>query len=290
MTISSTDAAKEVMNDLRERRKNPLLVPGRPTGLKKFDKLVGGIQHDDFIVLGAETGAGKSVFAGYLAVKLAEQFYEEGKGKVVRIVHGEMTIKSFQQRIAAWLSEVPIRNIQTGNVTDLEMGKVYDNLLYVAKLPIEYIQDPTTFEETEEFIRQDGNCGFWIIDHLQVHPVRDNLSPLDARGAHQITKDFFRLAKNVCPGMGLSQLTNEIAKRPDHWPTKADLYGGKMIQANSSKVWLLYDRFVYERDSWEKDRGMPRVVYLICDKNRHGDVGSEKLRFEPSTLGISEAL
>jgi replicative DNA helicase len=290
MTRSSESASEAVVTALRDRRANPRDVWGIPLGLPRLDKLTGGIHRNDFIVLGAETGAGKSVFAGRTALKVADYFRREGKGKVVRVVHAEMTVEDFQARLISSLSQVPIRQIQSGHVTDEEMGKVNKAALLLADMPIEYLEDPNSFRETEEFIRADGNCGFFIVDHLQVHPIDGGLSPMDARGAHELTKGFYRIAKSVAPGMGLSQLTNEVSKREDHRPNKGDLYGGKMIQANSSKILLLFDPWVYETHfQWEKKGDQERVIYIFCDKNRFGGVGGDKLMFEPSTLAISEA-
>lgn len=277
--MTSFTVAKSSMAKLKARRENPTELAGYSWGFDTLDYLTGGIQ-PGLTVLGAETGCGKSLWAGQVTVTAAEQL--KPLDKVVRVVHCEMTAEQFQDRLAAQIAGVSERNMRTGHVTDDEYKRVHEAQLQVAALNIEYLQDPKNVEETIEFIQRGGDCGWWLVDHAQAHNTdASGMSSLDYRALGQLGAALGKVGNRI-PGLLLSQLVNDVGKREDHRPHKDDLFGGKALQQPASLILLMYRPDVYQEPDEDKSLE-PKTTHLYIAKNRWtSDVGDAKMMFIPS--------
>ena len=278
--LTSLSVAQASMARLKARRENPSELSGYSWGLPTLDYLTGGIQAG-LTVLGAETGAGKSLLGGQIALTVAGQLKELMAGKVCRIVHCEMTPAQFQDRLVAQLSGVSERQMRTGKVSDAEYKRIYDAQKRLGALQFEYLEDPKGVEETIEFISRGGNCGWFLVDHAQAHNTdRQGMSPLDFRALGELANALGKIANRI-PGMLLSQLVNDVGKREDHRPHKDDLFGGKALQQPASLILLLYRPDVYLEPSEDK-AFEPKTAHLYIGKNRWtSDVGDCKMLWVP---------
>lgn len=289
MTTTSEDVSRAYMEDVKVQRTHPGQLLGYSWGYSWLDRKTKGLRKGVLAMVGADTGVGKSLFLGDIVRKLAQECVEEGLGKVIRVVHAEMTLKEFQARMISAMTGIPKERIDDGLISEEEYGRVSRAAMALAKLPIEYLESPTSIEETINFITKDDRCAVFCIDHMQAHDIgRGNLSPLDFQGAAALAKEFYTIARNVCPGIVLTQLSNDVAKREDHRPNKGDIYGGKMMQAFASLILLLYVPTQYEQRS-ESEQNEPETMWVILDKNRHGGIGQKKFTRFPDTLRMEEA-
>ena len=84
------------------------------------------------------------------------------------------------------------------------------------------------------------------------------------------------LAKElVVPVIALSQLNRNTENRTEKRPTLGDLRDSGSIEQDADQVWFIYRDEIYNPNS--QDKGMAEV---IIGKNRHGSVGTAKLRFD----------
>lgn len=291
MKLSSLDASKEVMRRLNQRREHPNEVPGIPWGLPTLDKMSGGILPGEFTLIGADSNAGKSLFLGQIVLTSAKWLKQNAPGKVVRAIHNEMAARAFQQRLIVTISGVDDKKIRSGYLTKAEYAAVSQAAHMLSELPIEYLVDSRSLQQTTDFILEGNNCALWCVDHMQVHPLGyGSYDSQDARGVGKLAEEFQRLAASSdIPGIALTQLTNEVAKREDHRPTKGDIFGGKMAQANCSNILLLFPPSMYTEKPEYSGHRDPTPVYVTMDKSREGDLGTVKTIRDPVKGTLDEA-
>ena len=97
------------------------MVPleGVTTGLPRLDNLTLGYKPGDLIILGAQTGHGKTAFALNTAMAVCL----DGMRPLL-YVNTEMSRKQITYRWGSILSQVPLQKIRTGSITDAELSQV----------------------------------------------------------------------------------------------------------------------------------------------------------------------
>lgn len=103
-------------------------LEGVTTGIPKLDELTLGYKPGDLIILGAQTGHGKTAYA--LNAALASYY---NSNHPVLYVNTEMSRKQIAYRWAAILSDIPINRIRTGNLRDEEIQTVTNALASFAQ-------------------------------------------------------------------------------------------------------------------------------------------------------------
>jgi replicative DNA helicase len=92
-------------------------LEGVPTGIHKLDLMTLGSKPGDLIVLGAQTGHGKTAYA----LNNAKAVCIDG-GKNMLYVNTEMSEKQLEYRWGAILAGVPLQQIREGSVTDAQLN------------------------------------------------------------------------------------------------------------------------------------------------------------------------
>lgn len=105
----------------QEEAKNPGEAPleGVPTGLKKLDNLTMGYKPGDLIIMGAQTGHGKTAFALNTASAVCVD-----DNKPLFYVNTEMSKKQVSYRMAAILSQLELQKIRAGALSNEEINQV----------------------------------------------------------------------------------------------------------------------------------------------------------------------
>lgn len=83
------------------------------TGIEPFDEASGGISpYDEFMILSARLGVGKSAILHFIALSMAKQ------GEIVGLYSGEMTEDEVGSRIDTWLTHVRNFDLTRGRLAD----------------------------------------------------------------------------------------------------------------------------------------------------------------------------
>lgn len=121
---------------------------GIPTGIYRFDRLIGGLMPKEFGVVAGVTGVGKT------AALVGFGVHAWLKGHDVMIVSGEMSKDSLEFRLDSYLTSIPGMRFRTAELTDDDYKrwdstiKLYratqENILYVAaytrRFTVEHIE------------------------------------------------------------------------------------------------------------------------------------------------------
>lgn len=290
MNITAAQAGEKQKLRFNARAADPKEVWGIPWGIGKLDHITHGIQRretlqgqkvgdNDLVVLVADTGVGKSSFAGWVAQNVAEHFKNHEPEREVRIVTLEMSAEQFQDRMASAKSGVPLHRIQTGMYLSQAQKEAYHTAVgELAELPIRYIDEVQNLAELGNSVSKSVEgmrCGFWILDHLHLAPGASNAE--NGVGAlNEVVVGLTKLAVNVAPGMVLSQMNKDALRRVDKRPQKGDVRNNSSLSNAATVILGLFREDVYTQIAVEeRPKILPAELAIL--KNRNGPMGMLEL-------------
>ncbi|HJU15609.1 MAG TPA: replicative DNA helicase [Stellaceae bacterium] len=291
---------------------------GVATGFVDLDKKLGGLHPSDLIVLAGRPGMGKTSFATNIAFNAASR-YKPGRaadgrvfaedGAVVGFFSLEMSAEQLATRILAEESGVSSDRIRRGDVAREDFDKFVQASQRLAAMPL-YIDDTPALSvaalrtRARRLMRQQG-LGMIVVDYLQLmRPTRESRGPENrVQEISEITRGLKALAKELdIPVLAISQLSRAVESREDKRPMLADLRESGSIEQDADVVIFIFRQEYYEsreptrhadedeakfndryqkwRENLERIHGLGEVIVA---KQRHGPVGTIKLRFDAET-------
>ncbi len=269
------DVMPQVLEDIRMLAERGEDVLGAPSGFKDLDKLLGGFQKSDLIILAARPGMGKTSFALNVALHAAKN-----RRLRVAIFSLEMSREQLVQRLLSQEARI--------NSHDLRQGKIYsqeawDRLMAAAatlqSCPI-YIDDTaalTPFELRTKARRLYAEHGMdlLIVDYMQLmHSGRRSENRVQE--ISYISRTMKQLARELrVPLIALSQLSRQVENRADKRPVLSDLRESGSIEQDADVVLFIYRPGRNEEESEEHN-----IAQIIVAKHRHGPTGVVSLFFD----------
>jgi replicative DNA helicase len=258
-------------------------ITGLPTGLDATDKHFSGWQPTDFIVIGADSGMGKTALAMEFLLAPARE------GKAVGMFSMEMSVQQLAIRGTAVESDFHMNQLMR---TGFEKQEYFATLLgYVDKMkdyPI-YIDDKPALTVPEmkrkaRAMKRKNNIQLLVIDFLQMFSgdkeVRINVGEA-ARECKNLAKEL-----NI-PVIGLSQISREVRKSKYFIPKKFHLKEASAIEEAADIIGMLYRPSYYgfeyasSPELYDDVLGLQgsENAVLMVEKNRNGSLGNVGLQY-----------
>jgi len=278
--ISSGDLAIET------DRKNKLIrnlggVTGIESGFSDIDKLIGGWQKNDLIILAARPSMGKT--------SLATQFLMNPsitKGKATAIFSLEMSNEQLYTRMKSQLSGIELYKFTKYGLNEHEVASC-DSMckgLYNAPIYFDDCGGMTIFDLKNKArkLKRDKGIELLIIDYLQLITTTKKSNNREQEVA-QISRELKTIAKEleiaiIC----LSQMSRQVESRGDKKPIMSDLRESGSIEQDADLVMFIYRPEYYgimQDASGNSTEG--KAAIMIC-KNRNGSTGEVILDWIPS--------
>ena len=263
----------DVQAQIMSRRENRGALSGVATGIPGLDKLTGGLQRSDLIILAARPGMGKTAFALNLALHAAMQ-----NNVPVGFFSLEMPDEQLTHRILGNRARIDSMRIRDGDLNDDElqtivstMSKLYDDS------PI-FIDDSSSLTVLElrgkaRRMNLEHSIGLLFIDYLQ---LMNSSRRHDNRVQEitEITRFLKALARELnIPVVACAQLSRAAEENRD--PRLSDLRESGSIEQDADVVIFLYKP---DRDD-ERVAGQPVNLRLKVAKHRNGPTGDLDLQF-----------
>ena len=261
---------------LDEMRKNRDKILGIPTGFVDLDRMTGGLNNSDLIILAARPAMGKTAFALNLALNAANI-----SNKNVLIFSLEMPAQQLYQRLLAMESEIGQGKIKMGNLTEDEwarmafsMGNLSSKNIFVADLPNTNVLEIRSYARK---MKSNDKLDLIVIDYLQlINGTRVSRGEFNRQ---QEVSDISRALKGLArelnvPIIALSQLSRSVEQRMDKRPMLSDLRESGAIEQDADIV-----AFFYREDYYIPETENKGISELIIGKHRNGAVGTIKLLF-----------
>jgi len=229
--------------------------------------LGGGFRKGQLVVVAARPGLGKSVLSTDFARKAAIQDSERSI-----IFTLEMSEEEVLQRITAAEARVPLRAIQTRNVTRQQLAAAAEAGARVSGSPLTIDYAPgCTLEHIRSQLRwlsREDPAKLAVVDYLQImrapkHQRRD-------QELGMVTQELKAMAGEF--GLTivlLSQLNRDSQKRTDKRPQISELRDSGAIESDADVVIL-----IHREDAYEAETPRAGEAELIVAKNRGGPQGT----------------
>jgi len=204
---------------LYEHRGEPL---GIPTGFVDLDKLLGGLQRSDLIIVASRPGIGKSSLMLSVALSAARKFHQR-----VAIFTLEMSSEQLVQRMVSAETGIDSQRLRLGELRDDEWplfvqasSALSDSLIYLDDTPsISALQLRTKARR----LHAEHGLDLILVDYLQ-------LMTGEARAENRVQEISYisRALKGLArelnlPVMAASQLSRSVEQRSDKRPVLSDL-------------------------------------------------------------------
>src|SRR3974390_951029 len=120
-------------------------LSGLATGLKDLDRMMGGLQKSDLVVLAGRPGMGKTALATNLAYNIAKVWeggvrpdgrIESTNGGIVGFFSLEMSAQQLATRIIAEQSEIPSYRIRRGEIDPTDFDRIAETAREIESLPL----------------------------------------------------------------------------------------------------------------------------------------------------------
>ena len=269
---SISDVLDRFFDQLDYLQQNRGEVVGVPTGFTDLDKLTGGLQRSDLLILAARPSMGKTAFALGMAHGAAVQH-----GKKVGVFSLEMSAEQLVQRLLSTETGVDSHRLRLGRIDDGEWDRISRAFGRLAEAQI-YIDDSANASVMDvrskaRRLQAEQGLDLIIVDYLQLMSGRrtDNR----VQEISEISRGLKGLARELnIPVVALSQLSRAVETRADHRPMLSDLRESGSIEQDADIV-----MFIYRDDKYDENSEKKGIAEIILAKHRNGPVGSVNLRF-----------
>ena len=254
-------------------------VNGIKSGYKVLDKTLGGFMRQDLIVLAARPSMGKSTMAINLLLNTAF----EGQAKTA-FFNLEMSEIQVSDRLVAVHTAIPMNTVKSASLTDEQWCKISKAASELAASSIKLYDRKLTLNsikaECKKLKIKEG-LDIVFIDYLQLIDS-EKRSENRNQDISRITRSLKLMAKELdITLILLSQLSRAPEQRNDHRPMLADLRESGSIEQDADVVMFLYRDEYYHKDSESKG-----IMECIVAKNRNGEVGTARLKWQPEVQRI----
>ena len=249
-------------------------VVGVPTGLSDLDKLLGGMQRSDMIVMAGRPGMGKTSLALSIALQAARRIQ-----KRVAIFSLEMSDEQLVQRLISAETGIDSQRLRLGDIKEDEWPTFIQATNLLASTSV-FIDDTPAISALElrskaRRLHAEHGLDLLIVDYLQLMRG-DSRSENRQQEISYISRSIKALARELnIPVLALSQLSRQVESRHDKRPILSDLRESGSIEQDADVV-----LFIYRDDVYNPDTEFPNLAELIVSKHRSGPTGVFSVYFK----------
>ena len=297
VSMCDGDVIGEVLHKFEQLQSNPEAFKGIPTGFRRLDQMMNGLQKTDLLVLAARPGMGKTSFAMNLVENAGINY-----GKTCAVFSLEMPRQQIVQRLLCSYAKVHMGKALKGQLSQDEWKKIIlaSDKLRKSKIYVDDSSSVTPAEILSKCRRLKsvaGSLDLVMIDYIQL--MRGGSSTVAGSENRQqeiasITRDLKIMAKELeVPIIALSQLRRIQSNEP----TLSDLRESGAIEQDADIVMFIHRP---EAIATAQDIAAGKVVKgaadLIIAKHRNGEQGRVPMHFigeytkfvDSDTQGMSE--
>jgi len=231
------DKLQATLDHAEKVRSGQPVDQGLPTGFGGLDEYTNGLKPGQMVIIAARPGVGKST----LAVDIMRHTAID-RGEPTLIFSLEMSEQEVRNRILSAEATIRAKDINSGNLSDNEMGKLSETINRIRNAPVFIDDSPenTMLEimaKTKLMVKKHG-IKLVVIDYLQLLK-----SGTKSESRQQEVSDFSRqiklLAKSCrIPIIAISQLNRGVEKRENSRPKASDLRESGSLEQDADIVLL----------------------------------------------------
>jgi len=246
---------------------------GVPTGFTDLDRLLGGLQPSDFLIVAGRPGSGKTAFM-LSAAKNAAQTHK----KHVAIFSLEMSNEQLVQRLISQETGIDSQRLRSGKLQE-EEWPVFTHAIEVLSDTVIFLDDtpsltPMQLRTKCRRLHLEFQLDLVLVDYLQLMSSGTR-SENRVQEVSYISRNMKVLARELnVPVLAAAQLSRAIEQRQEKEPQLSDLRESGSLEQDSDIV-----MFIHRPELYEKDTMLKNVAQIKIAKHRNGPVGTVELVF-----------
>ncbi|MCS6993640.1 MAG: replicative DNA helicase [Anaerolineales bacterium] len=255
-------------------------VVGVPTGFIDLDRMTGGLQPSDLLIVAGRPGQGKTAWMLTVANNAALLHK-----KRVAIFSLEMSNEQVVQRLIAQNTGIDSQKLRTGKLSPEDLD-LFNHAIEVLGDTRIYLDDtpsltPLQLRTKARRLHLEFGLDLIILDYLQLM-TSETRSDNRVQEVSYISRSLKQLARELnVPLLAAAQLSRAVEQRADKEPQLSDLRESGSLEQDADIVMFIY------RD--EKDPAMQNVTHLKVAKHRNGPVGQIDLIFRNNLTKFENA-
>jgi replicative DNA helicase len=288
-------------------------LSGTATGLTDLDRMLGGLQPSDLIIIAGRPGMGKTALATNIAFNVAKAHefrlkpdggHETVNGGIVGFFSLEMSAEQLATRIISEQSGVPSYKIRRGDISEAEFHRVAEAARDMQTVPF-YIDQTGGISIAQltaraRRLKRQRGLDVLVVDYLQLLSASRTRSDNRVQELTEITTGLKALAKELnVPILALSQLSRQVESRDDKRPQLSDLRESGSIEQDADVVMFVFREEYYLKNKQPREGSEEFLAWqssmeqvhgkaeLIIGKQRHGPTGTIELAFEAEMTRFS---
>src|SRR6187397_240946 len=282
-------------------------LAGVATGLDDLDRMMGGLQQSDLIILAGRPGMGKTALATNIGYNIAKAWRGEVKpdghtvtvnGGIVGFFSLEMSAEQLATRIIAEQTGIPSNQIRRGGISESDFEKIKDYSIELQHIPL-YVDETGGLSVAQlaaraRRLKRQRGLDLLVVDYLQLLQGSTRRSAENrVQEITEITTKLKALAKELnVPILALSQLSRQVESRDDKRPQLSDLRESGSIEQDADVVLFVFREEYYLKNKEPKpgteeyfkwQTAMDQIhgkAEVIIGKQRHGPTGTIQLAFQ----------
>lgn len=274
--IPIADVLSEIYDKVRLLYQQGADIVGVPTGLADLDKLLGGLQKSDLIIVAGRPGMGKT---GFMLTILKNAALREKKR--VAMFSLEMSNEQLVHRLISQQTGISTQKLRTGKLSNDDLTFFIEAIDIFGETKI-FLDDtpaitPMQLRTKCRRLHMEHHLDLIIIDYLQLMSG-DTGTDNRVQEVSGISRALKMLAKELnVPVLTAAQLSRGVEKRgADSEPMLSDLRESGSLEQDADIVMFLHNPNAgKEAENPELDGAMK----LLVKKHRHGPIGNIDLVF-----------
>ncbi len=264
------------------------IIPGIESSLNIINKVFGGWQNSDLVIVAGRPGMGKSAFMVQQIIDVSNQ------NKAVGVFSLEMSAEQITARIITNFMEIPNSSILRKGLNEEEWWRYDNHKDDLTALNIHIDDTPNISIENlrvkAKMMKMRYDIEILMIDYLQL--ITFEKSQNREQEVSKISRNLKAIAKELdIPVIALAQLSRYVEQRADKRPLLSDLRDSGAVEQDADEVLFIYRPEYYGIEEWGNEYNnepTARQAEIIIAKNRHGGTLSERCMVNLSTSTFTD--
>lgn len=262
------DIARDYLDRIEELHARGDDMIGVPTGFVDIDRLLGGLNKSDLLIVAARPGMGKTSFQLGMALHAGMRH-----AKRVAIFNLEMSGEQLVQRMIAAETRIDSQRLRRGQLHEQEwpifleaIGRLSETKIFIDDTPS---ITPLQLRTKCRRLYAEHGLDLIMIDYMQLMQA-ERANNNRVQEISEISRSLKGLARELdVPVVTASQLSRAVENRQDKRPQLSDLRDSGSIEQDADIVMFIYRDEYYNPDTTDR----PNIAEINVAKHRNGPTG-----------------
>ncbi|MDX1686626.1 MAG: replicative DNA helicase [Candidatus Promineifilaceae bacterium] len=266
------DIARAYLDRVEELHARGDEMIGVPSGFTDVDKMLGGLNKSDLLIVAARPGMGKTSFLLGMALHAGLRH-----GKRIAMFNLEMSGEQLVQRMIAAETRIDSQRLRRGQLYENEwpifleaVGRLSEMRVFIDDTPA---VTPLQLRTKCRRLYAEHGLDLVMVDYLQLMQA-EYTSNNRVQEISEISRSLKGLARELdVPVVTASQLSRAVENRQEKRPQLSDLRDSGSIEQDADVVMFIYRDEYYNPETTDR----PNIAEINVAKHRNGPTGAVDL-------------